>query len=461
MLAKFARGMREPATKRWWAPQFECAPRERLVDIQNEKLAAMLPYLYEHSAFYREKFKAAKLKPRDLKSVADLPKFPITTKDEMARDVAARPPWGTYTPMDDKTWRTRGWMVFSTSGTTATPRSFRYTALDAELWATTSARALYAMGVRAGDTALTCTNYNPHVFFWSIHHAFNLMRVAVLPGGVATERRLQMIDLYRPTIVAATPSYSLHLANAMRAAGGEPTASSVAKVICGGEPASGIAATRARIETAWNADMHDVCGCTEAVPGGWAFTCREGIRRSPVATHVQEDLQIWELVDPETLEPVAPGARGLTVVTNLNSEGSPQLRFLVGDFAEFDYSKCVCGRTFARARGGFNGRADDMLNIRGLKLFPSVIEEIVRSFDALGNEFQIVLETNGVMDTFTIVAETAQPVDEFFARELSARLEAEVIRQCELRPRIELMPPGTLPRTEFKARRVIDRRRTL
>jgi len=149
------------------------------------------------------------------------------------------------------------------------------------------------------------------------------------------------------------------------------------------------------------------------------------------------------------------------VVTNLNSEGSPQLRFLVGDFATFDRDKCVCGRTFARALGGFQGRADDMLIIRGLKLFPSVIEEIVRSFDALGNEFQIVLETEGVLDSFTIVAETSAPVDEFHARELRARLEAEVIRQCELRPRIRIVEPGTIPPTEFKARRVIDRRHAL
>src|SRR5262249_18240522 len=155
------------------------------------------------------------------------PKFPITTKDEMARDVVARPPWGTYTPMDDPTWRSRGWMVFSTSGTTATPRSFRYTELDRDLWAKTSARALYAMGVRAGDTALTCTNYNPHVFFWSLHHALNLMRVTVVPGGVPTERRIHMIDLYRPEILVATPSYSLHLANAMREAGFDPASSSI------------------------------------------------------------------------------------------------------------------------------------------------------------------------------------------------------------------------------------------
>ena len=462
VLEKFARTTpTEPASKRYWSPELECAPRERITDIQNEKLAAMVPYLYEHSAFYRAKFKAAKLKPADLKTLVDLPKFPVTTKDEMARDVNAHRPWGTYTPIDDKTWRERGWMIFSTSGTTTTPRSFRYTALDRELWAKASVRALYAMGVRTGDSALTCTNYNPHVFFWGIHHAFNLMKIPVIPGGVATERRLQMIDLYRPTILVATPSYSLHLANTMRNAGADPALSSVNKLICGGEPASGIASTRKRIEESWNAEMHDVYGCTEAAPGCSAFTCREGLKRDPVATHVHEDLQIWELVEPESFAPVAPDARGLTVVTNLNSEGSPQLRFLVGDFATFDRDKCVCGRTFARARGGFQGRADDMLIIRGLKLFPSVIEEIVRSFAALGNEFQILLETEGVMDSFTIIAETVAPADEFNSREISARLEAEVIRQCELRPRIRLAEPGTLPHTEFKARRVIDRRHAL
>ena len=453
--------MRAPATRSHWAPQFECASRERIRDIQEQKLAAMIPYLYEHSPFYRAKFKAARLKPADIKTLADLPKFPVTTRDEMARDVAENPPWGTYTPIDDATWRKRGWMVFATSGTTATPRAFRYTALDADLWAGTSARALYAMGVGAGDSAITCSNYSPHVFFWSIHHAFNLMNVAVLPGGVPTERRVQMIDGYRPAILVATPSYSLHLANAMRDAGIDPAASSITRIICGGEPASGIASTRRRIEETWNAELHDVYGCTEAVPGGWAFTCREGLKRDPVSTHVQEDLQIWELVDPDTLEPVPPGGRGLTAVTNLNSEGSPQLRFLVGDFATFDYRKCVCGRTFARARGGFNERADDMLNIRGLKVFPSAVEEVVRGFDALGNEFQIVLETEGVMDTFTIVVESSAPVAESDADELRARLEAEIIRQCELRPRIRIAAPGTLPRTEFKARRVLDRRRAL
>ena len=458
LLVQYMGGTEEPASKKYWAPQFETASRERIREIQEEKLRAMLPYLYEHSAFYREKFRAAKMRPDDIRSVADLARFPVTTKHEMAADVAKNPPWGSYTPIDDRTWAKQGWMVFSTSGTTATPRSFRYTALDREIWARTSARALYAMGIRAGDTALTCTNYNPHVFFWSTHYALNLMHVTVIPGGVQTERRVQMIQLYQPNLLVATPSYSLHLANAMRNAGLHPSSSSIVKVICGGEPASGIPSTRRRIEQTWDAEFHDVFGCTEAVPGGWAVTCHEGLKADPVSTHVQEDLQIWETLDTATMEPVPTGQPGLTVVTNLNSEGSPQLRFVVGDFTTLDYDRCVCGRTMARARGGFVGRADDMLNIRGQKLFPSVIEEVVRGFDLLADEFQIVLEKEGVMDTFTIVAETRDQMAAGQGERLIEMIAAEVIRQCELRPHIRLVTPGTLPKTEFKARRVIDRR---
>ncbi|HTY54709.1 MAG TPA: AMP-binding protein, partial [Candidatus Binataceae bacterium] len=276
-MRKFTRNMTRPSGKRYWAPEFETASRSRLRDIQAEKLSALIPHLYDHSPFYRAKFRAAKLKPDDFKSLDDLTKFPVTTKNEMADDVVTHPPWGTYTPIDDRAWRERAWMVFSSSGTTATPRSFRYTMLDRELWAMTSARALYAMGVRAGDTALTCTNYNPHVFFWSIHYAFNLMKVAVVPGGVASARRVQMIESYRPTLLAATPSYALHLADTMRSLDLDPAASSIEKLICGGEPASGIPSTRRRLEQTWRAQLHDVYGCTEAVPGGWAFTCEEGL----------------------------------------------------------------------------------------------------------------------------------------------------------------------------------------
>ncbi|MGH7905908.1 MAG: phenylacetate--CoA ligase family protein [Candidatus Binataceae bacterium] len=461
VLRKYMRGLNEPGGKRYWAPDFETAPRTKIRDIQNEKLAAMLPYLYEHSPFYRARFGVNKLRPADIKTVADLIKFPITTKHDMTENVNAFAPWGTYTTVDERRWRESGWMVFSTSGTTATPRPFRYTQLDRELWAITSARSMYAMGIRAGDFGLTCTTYNPHVFFWSVHYGWNLMRVGIIPGGVPTERRVAMIENFKPTVIAATPSYALHLANAMREAGFDPARSSIKRLVCAGEPASGIPSTRKRIEQTWNAQFHDVYGCTEAVPAGWAFTCEQGLEADPVSTHVPEDLQIWETVDPRTFEPVAEGERGLTVVTNLNSEGSPQLRFLIGDFTILDQGRCVCGRTLARARGGFVGRADDMLNVRGITLFPTAIEEVVRGFDAVGDEFQIVLETEGVMDTLTIVAETAEALSAGDGDELRVRLAAEISRRCEIRPRVELVAAGSLPKTEFKAKRVIDRRQIL
>ena len=171
---------------------------------------------------------------------------------------------------------------------------------------------------------------------------------------------------------------------------------------------------------------------------------------------MQEDLQIWELVDPDTFEPVPPGARGLTVVTNLNSEGSPQLRFLVGDFATFDYGKCACGRTFSRARGGFNGRADDMLNIRGVTLFPSAAEDVIRAVPELGEEFKLVVSSVGTLDELTLVVECRDTDADTAA--VAQRLETSFRAQLELRPSIEIVPYGTLPKTEFKAKRVEDRR---
>jgi len=202
-------------------------------------------------------------------------------------------------------------------------------------------------------------------------------------------------------------------------------------------------------------------GCTEAVPAGWAFTCREGLKRDPVGTHVQEDLQIWELVDPDTFEPVAPGARGLTVVTNLNSEGSPQLRFFGRRLCDFRLRQM-------RVRPHLRARSRRIQRTRRRHAQHSRAEavperdrgscaRIRRARRRVSNRAR----DRGRDGRFTIVVETSSPVDQTYSGELRARLEAEIIRQCELRPRIQIVAPGTLPRTEFKARRVIDRRHTL
>jgi phenylacetate-CoA ligase len=468
-----------PADDRYWAPALETCSRAELRAMQGEKLALAVRYLYENSRFYRERLDARRLRPADIRSVDDLAKLPLTTKQEMAADHIAHPPWGTYTAVDDAAWSHGGWLMFTSSGTTAQPRPFRYTLVDRDQWAWADARALWAMGVRPGDRALIAFGYGPHVFLWGLHYALHLLGVPIIPGGgLDTRARARAIATYAPTVLACTPSYALYLGSVMREMGEDPAASAIRLIACGGEPGSGVPATRARIQALWGAELHEFYGCTEASPSAGGYTCGAEVRATdlpaaaptsmaspppevahpPVATHLMEDIQIWETVHPETLEPVAPGERGLTVCTNLCSEASPQLRFLVGDSTTLDESPCACGRTHVRALGGFQGRADDLLSVRGLSLFPSAIEDAVRRAADVGDEFQIVVDRERDLDVLTIVAEPAPDVPEPAWPAVAAAVEAEVRARCELRPRVEVRPPGTLPKTEFKARRVVDRR---
>ena len=439
-----------PGGERLWAPALDAAPRERLREIQGRKLVAAVSYMHARSALFRAKCERLGLEPGDVRGVDDLTKLPITTKEEMSRDLAEHPPFGTYTALSDDEWLAEGWQVFQTSGTTGTPRPFRYTAFDRRMWAWTDARALYAMGIRSGrDVALLCFGYGPHVAMWGMNYGFQLMSVPVVPGGVDTRTRCYLIDRYRPTVIAATPSYALHLAATMREAGGDPPASSVRRVIVMGEPTP--STSERRIAAAWDAEVHQFYGCTEAAPSCGGYTCGHEL-------HVMEDTHLLETVDPDTLQPVPEGEPGVAVVTNLCSDSSPQIRFLIGDYTTLAYEPCTCGRTHVRAVGGFSGRSDDMLNVRGVTLFPSAIEDVLRGVPDLGEEFQIVLTTHDELDELTLVAEAAPAVRNADYEPLAHRVADLVRARLELRAVVEILPPGTLPRTELKAKRVRDER---
>ena len=446
----------------YWAPSLETATPEQLRQIHDEKLGVAVRYAYASIPFYRRKLDRIGLAPGDIRSVDDLSRIPITTKQEMAEDVAANPPWGTYTAVDDETWKGRGWQVFASSGTTAQARAFRYTRLDRSLWAWADARALWAMGVRPGqDSALLAFGYGPHVWLWGVHYALDLMGIPIVTaGGLDSRGRARFVDQYKPTVLACTPSYAMYLGNLMLDMGLDPAASSVRILCCAGEPGVGVPSTRRRLEELWRADLHECYGCTEAAPTAAAYTCSAVVARKdePVSTHLMEDTYIWETVDSETLEPVPPGQRGLSVVTNLFSEASPQLRFLVGDFTTLTDEPCPCGRTGRRARGGFLGRADDMLNVRGVTLFPSGVEDAVRRVAEIGEEFQIVVTRERELDVLTVQVEPRPEVAAERHADVALRVETEIISRCELRPVVELLPYGTLPKTEFKARRLKDLR---
>lgn len=444
------RDLTAPGDKRYWSPQLDTASRELVREIQSDKLPAAVAYMAVSSAMYAKKLAAAGVEPGDVRSIDDLESLPVVTKEDMSASVAAHPPWGDYTAVDDQLWKESGWQLFQTSGTTAVPRAFRYTQRDRQLWAWANARSLYAMGIRSDrDVGMMLFGYGPHVAMWGLHHALLLMAVPQVPvGGMDTRARAAMIERLEPTVLGCTPSYALHLGAVMTDMGVDPAGTAVRILIVMGEPTP--PSTRHRIEELWGAEVHQFYGCTEAAPSCGGYTCEAG------HLHFLEDTHVLETLDPNTWKPVPEGQPGVSVVTNLMSEASPQIRFVVGDYTTLSYAGCDCGRTHVVCEGGFSGRADDMLNVRGVTLFPSAIEDVIRSVPELGEEFKIVVSSNGTLDEIMLLVERRDTgVDE---GSLGRRLETSFRAQLELRPLIQILPYGTLPKTEFKAKRVEDHR---
>ena len=316
---------------------------------------------------------------------------------------------------------------------------------------------MHAMGFRKGESVFIMSGYGPHVFAWGVQVALETLDIACIPGGgMDAKARANVILRFKPTMLVCTPSYALHLARVMQSIGYDPAQTSVHTILVGGEPAMGIDSTRERIEELWGARLVEFYGCTESSPHVGGYSCSVVPKKGePVATHLMEDIQIWETVDPDTRKAGRPGERGLTVCTSLNSEASPQLRFLVGDYATLTHERCACGRTHARAIGSFAGRSDDLINLRGIKMYPVQIEEAVRAVPGIGDEYEIVLQRDTAgFDTMTIVCEHKDYADHAVAR----RVADEVRTRCEIRTEVVVNPPDTLAKTEFKAKRVRDLR---
>ena len=292
-----------PGSAEYWSPRLDTASRDELRAIQDDKIAAVAPFLYENSDFYRRRFDRLGLIPSDLHTVDDLiDKWPVVDKLEMAEDAAAQPPYGTYTAMTEAIWAERGWMMFSSSGTTGAPRVFRYSHIDRELWAWANARALHSMDFHKGDTVFMITGYGPHVWAWGVQYALAKMGLPTLPGGGMDARaRANVVIRYKPTILLCTPSYALHLGRTVEALGVDPRSTSVRTLFVAGEPGMSVAATRERIEKLWGARLVEFYGCTEASPHVGGFSCAYSQPADgPVSTHLLEDVQVWETIDPQS-----------------------------------------------------------------------------------------------------------------------------------------------------------------
>jgi phenylacetate-CoA ligase len=376
--------------------------------------------------------------PRDLRAWGDFARLPLTTKSELVEDQAAHPPFGTNLsfPLE------RYVRVHQTSGTTGTPLRWLDTQESWDWWARCWTVVLQAAGLGPGDRVFFPFSFGLFVGFWAGFEGARALGALAIPGGGQdTAQRLAAMESLGATAVCCTPSYALHLAEVAQERGVALSRLGVRATVHAGEPGAGIPAVRARIESAWGARAYDHAGMTEM--GAYGFECA-----AQSGLHVNEDEFIAEVIDPIT---GAPADEGELVLTNLGRAGSPLLRYRTGDRVRVARGPCPCGRTFLRLDGGILGRVDDMLIVRGVNVFPSALEGIVRRFPAV-DEFMIEVYRRGQLDEVRLLLE----VQGAAASVVAAVREAV---QVDLGIRVEAVPvPGrSLPRYELKARRLVRR----
>jgi phenylacetate-CoA ligase len=394
----------------------------------------------------RDRIESHQLARLGLSSFDELRALPLTTKADYQAAIDRDPPYGDLLGVP----RDRVARVHFSSGTTARPTPVAWTHADLARWAGLYARMAWSQGVRPGDVHQCLFSYAWFVGGLGATAGYTELGATVIPGGSAdTERQVETILRFGTTSLGGTPSFLLHLAEAADRLGRPLAESSVRHVMVGGEPGGAVAGTRALLEERFGARCYDGYGCLEFQPIAWECEAQAG-------GHLAEDFAVAEVLDAATHEPVPDGEPGVLVLTHLDKEAHRLSRWWTGDVVALDRSPCACGRTHARLPGGVLGRADDMLVIRGVNLFPSAVEDVVRRQPGAGAEYRIVLDdalvdAGGYRTGFRLQVEAAPeaPVD------LERRLAEVLHRELKVRPVVEILEAGRLARSTHKTERVI------
>jgi phenylacetate-CoA ligase len=417
----------------------ETLPRPQLDSLQHQKLKSMLEGIWERNAFYTTKIKAAHLAPDDIRSLDDLRRLPFTTKHEIVSDQINNQPFGTNT-----TYPLKSYIRFhQTSGTTGSP----FRVLDTEeswaWWGRCWAHVLSGAGLTSDDRIFEAFSFGPFIGFWASVDGARQIGAMMIPGGGRDS--LQRLELMRDTGVTAlccTPTYALRLAEVARESNFDLSQIPMRSTVHAGEPGANIPATKKRIQDAWSAKCYDHAGASEV--GAHSFECEV----QPGGTHVIESEFIVEVINPRTGEILPHGERGELVITNLGRWGFPVIRYRTGDLVELNLNECKCGRAFARFEGGIVGRADDMVTVRGVNVFPSAVENIVRKFKEV-DEFRVTVRTVKQMDEMEVELEFAEGADTSQADAIAQALDTAL----SFRPIVKIAERGALPRFELKAKR--------
>jgi phenylacetate-CoA ligase len=436
----------------YWNPKTETLDRERIEALQLAKLRRQCEWAAARSPWYRRRFSEEAFDPIELRTLADIRGIPLLTRDDWMASQEAAPPYGEI-PVIGGEGAIR---IHTTSGTTGRGPlraldSRKDWAWIAEMWC----YGIWGCGIRPLDTAYIAFGYGSFIGFWGLHYAMEKVGVLNVPGGAqTTEARVLQIADFGATVLAATPTYAIRLAQEAERLGIDLRGSRVNRLILSGEPAGSIPQTKALIEELWAASAYDTAGMTE-IGTIMVFECSH----QPGGTHIIEDHVIEEVLDPDSLQPVPYGERGERVVTSFGRGSTPLLRYRTGDLVcRVPASACTCGRGFDIYEGGILGRVDDMKLIRGTNVYPRAIEAIVREFPEV-EEFQTVITHEGIRDEITLRVELKPGWSAQSWEQVRSALHGRLAHAHEgLNFRVQRAKPGALPRFELKAKRMVDLR---
>ncbi len=425
----------------------ETGSRDELVRLQFQKLEALLKKVFISNAFYRNKFRSSRVNPAEIRSMDDLRKLPFTVKREFEEDQEKHPPFGTNLtePMENYL------QYHQTSGTTGKPLKFLDTRESWEWRGKVACYILKGVGVRRGDRILFPFNFGPYTAFWITYEgAYQLGNLIIPTGGWTSLQRLQSIFENQATVIPTTPSYALTLAETAYENRIDLANSSVRILMLTGEPGALVPGIRDKLQRLWNARCFDYIGMTEV--GTWGFQCTE----EPDGVHMIESEFIAEVIDPDTGSHVQEGEVGELIVTNLGRSCTPSIRYRTGDLVKVKKSSCPCGRTFRILEGGVLGRKDEMVIVRGVNIFPNALKNIVEHYILPGDEYQIEAFKERGIDDIVIKVEVK---DKEKQEVVKRNIQNDIKNKLNLRIEIEVIPKGTLPKSEFKAKRFVDRRK--
>lgn len=428
-----------------WNREAECMAREEMEELQLNRLQEVVKRAYENVDYYKNVFKKADVYPEDIQTLKDIEKLPFTSKTDL-RDAY---PFGMFAVSPEDIIE-----IHTTSGTTGKPTVSGYTQKDLEIWGEVVARALAMAGGDKTDKIQNCYGYGLFTGGMGVHYGAQKIGATVIPISAGnTMRQVEIMQDFGSTILTCTPSYAMYLAEVLKNQGVTFDKLKLKAGVFGAEMWT--EEMRNEIEKRLNISALNIYGLTEIIGPGVAQECmvKEGL-------HIFDDHFYPEIINPETLGALPAGEKGELVLTTLTREGMPVIRFRTKDITTLRYEKCGCGRTHVKM-DRITGRSDDMLKIRGVIVFPSQIERALLKIEGLEPQYQIIVSRPHQLDEMEVQVETSPTLfsDEVkYVEEAKRNIEAHIHDEIGLRVNVSLVEPQSLPRSEGKAVRVIDKR---